>query len=172
MNESTPNPDLANATVDLGGVDTQVAGEFPPVPAGDYLVRIGEATLGYTGPTSKSPGAPMYTLVGEVQQGEFTGRKFWFRRPVLVASASSKGTLGFVKGDLAGLGLSVPGAMSAANLAKYVVREAQGRLVAFRIGFGRGEYKERNEVKAVLPADTIDDSAAGAAVVVGDDVPF
>jgi len=139
--------------LNLDLVDAATPGKYPPIPEGEYVFRVAD-----TSPEPAKSGKPMYTLQFEVAEGEYKGRKQWHRRSVQASTA------GFVKADLQALGLKVPsGAINAADLARFVAREARGRLVRGVVGFGTGDYAERNEVKALLPfeaeAETIDAAA-------------
>ena len=53
--------------------ETEAAGEFDPLPAGEYVARIigGELT------TAKTKGTPGYKLTFRVLEGEHEGRQFW-----------------------------------------------------------------------------------------------
>jgi len=134
-------------------VDEATFGDFPPIPADDYLVRVIEPKLEET-----KKGAPMYNLAMEVVDGEFKGRRLWHRRPVMAPKEGvTKGTLGFVKSDAKALRISL-GQIKVGEAAKTIVRESRGRMVVARVGFGSGDYANKNEVKALLPSDTITDT--------------
>ena len=53
--------------------ETEAAGEFDPLPAGEYVARIigGELT------TAKTKGTPGYKLTFRVLEGAHEGRQFW-----------------------------------------------------------------------------------------------
>jgi hypothetical protein len=53
--------------------ETEAAGEFEPLPAGEYVARIvgGELT------TSRTNATPGYKLTFRVLEGEHEGRQFW-----------------------------------------------------------------------------------------------
>lgn len=139
--------------VDFEAEEAITPGEFPPIPADDYLVKVTEPKLEET-----KKGAPMYTLTLEIVDGEFKGRKLWHRRPVMAPKEGvTKGTLGFVKADAKALRVSL-GQTKVGEAAKTIVRESRGRMVVARVGFGAGDYANRNEVKALLPSDVSTDT--------------
>ena len=130
--------------LNLDLVDAATPGKYPPIPEGEYVVRVVD-----TSPEPAKSGKPMYTLTLEVADGEYKGRKLWHRRP---AQAS---TAGFVKADVQALRVTVPsGAVKASELVRHIVREGRGRLLRVLVGFGTGDYADRNEVKALLPFET------------------
>lgn len=71
--------DIINAGSNGGNIldtwnNTVAAGDFGPLPAGDYIARIIDGQL----KTSKSNGTPAYGLTFEViEPAEYKGRKFW-----------------------------------------------------------------------------------------------
>jgi hypothetical protein len=67
---------LANGSADAirrQWSETEAAGEFDALPAGEYIARIigGELT------TSRTNGTPGYKLTFRVLEGEHEGRQFW-----------------------------------------------------------------------------------------------
>jgi len=139
---------MAGEVLNLDLVDAATPGKYPPIPEGEYTLKVMD-----TSPEPSKNGKPMYTLVMDVIDGEYRGKKLWHRRPVQASTAP------FVKADLQALQVKVPaGSVSAEDLARFVAREARGRLVRASVGFGTGDYADRNEVKALLPveAETID----------------
>lgn len=147
------NQNLYEEVVNFEAVDEASFGDFPPIPADDYIVRVLESKLEET-----KKGSPMYTLTLEVVDGEFKGRRLWHRRPVMSPREGvTKGTLGFVKADAKALRVSL-GATKVGEAAKTMVRESRGRMVVARVGFGTGDYAAKNEVKALLPSDVVTDT--------------
>lgn len=59
--------------VDLSGV----GGDFEPIPAGIYHVRLTDYEEKETGANAKHPENPYYNLEFTVQSGEFEGRRLW-----------------------------------------------------------------------------------------------
>lgn len=76
--------------------ETQAAGEFVPLPPGDYECDVTGAELN----KSRSKGTPGYKLEFTVRDGEFKGRKLWFDVWLTPAAAP------MAKRDLAKFGVS------------------------------------------------------------------
>ncbi len=76
--------------------ETQAAGDFASLPAGEYVARIvvGELT------TSRTKGTPSYKLTFRVLEGEHRGRQFW--HDVYLTPAA----LPMAKRDLSKLGVT------------------------------------------------------------------
>jgi hypothetical protein len=53
--------------------ETEAAGEFAPLPTGEYVARI----IGGELMTSRTNGTPGYKLTFRVLEGEHEGRQFW-----------------------------------------------------------------------------------------------
>lgn len=145
------NPASAQVQVNLDNYETQAAGEFPPIPAGIYPGKIDDAKLDET----RDGGWPMYVYRFVIEDGEYRGRNFWHRRPVLLNVPGKKDTIGWIKGDAKVLGIGLGHASTLLDLAKVMVREALGRRCAIKIGFGKGEYADKNEIKALLSLDSL-----------------
>jgi hypothetical protein len=67
---------LSNGTADAmrrQWAETEAAGEFVPLPAGEYVARI----IGGELMTSRTNGTPGYKLTFRVLEGEYEGRQFW-----------------------------------------------------------------------------------------------
>ncbi|MDR7534529.1 MAG: DUF669 domain-containing protein [Armatimonadota bacterium] len=134
---------LQDEVLNLEVTEPASTGDFPPIPEGMYNARVRESAFEVS-----RRGAPMYALTLEIVDGEYRGRLQWHRRPVMASTAA------FVKADLQALNVPVPrGNVNASDIARHVAREARGRLVTIKVGFGKGDYANRNEVKALLPAD-------------------
>lgn len=140
-------PEASQIVVNLGETPEQVAGEYPTIPEGLYATKVTDAKLEET----KQDGWPMVTYTLTIQDGEYLGRLLWHRRPLIPPGQAKKSTIGFAKADARALGLTVPVQATLLDLARFMVREGFGRLVAARVGFGRGEYADRNEVKGLFP---------------------
>lgn len=149
------NPAAAQAQVNLDNYETQAAGEFPPIPAGVYPGKCDDVKLDET----RDGGWPMYVWRFVIEDGEYKGRNFWHRRPVLLNVPGKKDTIGWIKGDAKVMGIGLGKASTILDLAKVMVREALGRRAALKIGFGKGEYADKNEIKALMPLDRLEDAA-------------
>lgn len=142
------NPKAGTIVVDVDGTET--AGEFPPIPEGTYACKVIDAKLEET-----RAGWPMPTFTLEVQDGEYKGRRVWHRRPVMPPDGEKKGTIAFVKADAEAFGVTLTKS-SVLDLARMLTKEGFGKQVAAKVGFGTGDYADKNEVKRLLPISTLD----------------
>jgi len=164
-------PEAAKLIVNTEGEQDQVAGtgDFPIIPEGLYAAKVADAKLEET-----KEGWPMTSWTFTIQDGEFKGRLQWMRRPVYSGrEEGKKSTMDFVRGDAAALGLKIPLNISTLDVARFMVKESFGRLVAIKVGFGRGDYADRNEVKGLRPISSVDGYTTETPLQLDDDdVPF
>lgn len=153
-------PESQTFVVNTAEEADQVAGtgEFPTIPEGFYATKVTDVKLEET-----KEGWPMYSYTFTVQSGDYKGRLQWMRRPVYSGrEEGKKSTMDFVRGDAKALGLRLPISISTLEVARFMVKEAFGKLVTIRIGFGKGDYADRNEVKGLRPAESLNGVTSGA----------
>ena len=127
--------------VDLSGVDEN--GDFPVMPRGVYPTTVESCTY----EISQSGGNPMWSLILEVNEGEYQGQKL-FTHIVFSEKAlpRAKKAIMILKSEL------LDGPFNPEEQAEELV----GIDCAARVDIKKYEGKDRNNVKAILPA-----SAAG-----------
>ena len=130
----------ASLVVDMSGVDE--AQEFEAIPAGMYPCQIIENEFGY----SQSKGTPMWTLVLEVSEGEYAGRRLWNHMVM-----AGKG-MPFTKKDLAQIAPELLENPFSADDAE-VVASMLGKDVIAKVKIQFREGEKQNNVRGLFAAD-------------------
>lgn len=115
---------------------------FEPVPAGVYEVEVAKATL-----VTASSGNPMYNMVYKITTGEHKGKTVFGRQ---VVATSSPKSMGFLVQWLGFLGISAEYLKKNKPSWEAIAELVPGRNLKIKVGFGDGQYADRNEIKGNL----------------------
>ncbi len=121
--------------VDMSGVDE--AQEFEAIPAAMYTCQIIENEFGY----SNEKGTPMWTLVLEVNEGEYAGRRLWNHWVM-----AGKG-LPFTKKDIAQIAPELLEPFDASD--PEIVASILGRDCRAKVTLGRYQGSPSNNVRGL-----------------------
>jgi len=144
------------AAGNLSGAEMQTAKEFDALPKGWYNAHITDSAV-----TTENQGDPQQktkaALTFTVLDGEFAGRKFWMNlnlvHPNPVAQKIAQDQLFTLASNC--------GHPSPMNIGDS--EELHGRPVRVLIGFGKGEYASKNEVKGTAKLEGAATSAPAPA---------
>lgn len=130
--------------VDLSGDDGDEGGRPEILPRGVYETVISDLTFEYS-----SNSNPMWTIVLEVSEGEYTGRKLWAR---VVFTEKAKWR---AKKDIAAFAPELlEGPFNPEEIADN--GELLGRAVRAKVGIRRYEGRNVNEVRELLQSSVND----------------
>ena len=127
-------------------------GEFEVLPRGKYLCTIDETEYS----TSKAKGTPMITIRLEVTDGDYTGRKLWYR------TFFTAKTIGRLKRDLRILTGKVPKTLSKEGFRKLADSgDMLGNEVLADVKIRTYEGDKRNEVRRIMSAEDATEEGDG-----------
>lgn len=144
-------------TINWADVDEQEGGDLEVIPRGKYATTVDESEFSL----SKEGQNPMITLRLEITDGDYSGRKLWYRVVL------TKKTLGMVKHSLRVLGVKMPSKEMSWNGAKRWFEKLAdsgdliGQECAATVKIRTYEGEKRNEVRSI--------HSAGEATADGDD---
>lgn len=71
---------MSDESINLEGVE---AGDFDPIPVGEYAARVTDGQIQEAGPNAKHPGSEYINWEFTIQEGDYEGRKQWTNTTLL-----------------------------------------------------------------------------------------